>query len=155
MRRRWRPIMRLRATAGRRTSMRPCFSSWARLTRVYRTARRRFKTLHGNLVRACFKAWVEMVAIKAMERGRKLQRAGAILKNVAVYRSFHSWQVYARAAHRARLLFLRAVRGPALETWIQFTKEAKIERARNAEAVTIQRHARGRRVGGWEGVSSI
>lgn len=155
MRRRWRPIMRLRAKAGRRASMRPCFSSWARLTRVYRTARRRFETLHGNLVRACFKAWVEMVAINAMERTRKLQRAAAILKNVTVYCSFRSWGVYARAAHRSRLLFLRAVRGPALERWIRFTKEAKVERARNKAAVTIQRHVRGRRVGGWEGVSLI
>lgn len=36
MRKRWRPILRLRIRHGRRSMLRPCFSSWARLARVHR-----------------------------------------------------------------------------------------------------------------------
>lgn len=147
VRRRWRPIIRLRLKHGRRARIRPCFSSWARLTRVHKWARRRFDEIQGQWGRACFEAWADWTADMAAEKRRKLERAGRTLRNIAAFRSFRSWQVYTRAVRRAQRLFARAVGGPKLEAWIQYTDKAREERKMTNAAVIIQRHARGYLVG--------
>lgn len=147
VRRRWRPIVRLRLRHGRRSCLRPCFSSWSKLTRVHKRVRRRFDELQGRWTRSCFEAWAGWTAHQAAERLGKLERAGKTLRNIAAYRSFRSWQVYTRGARRARTLFARAVGGPTLDAWIRYTAESKKDRQRGDHAVTVQRHARGYLVG--------
>lgn len=148
-RRRWRPIFRLRVRHGRRSCLRPCFSSWSKLTRVHKRVRRRFDELQGRWTRSCFEAWAGWTAHQAAEKLRKLERAGKTLRSIAAYRSFRSWQVYTRGARRARTLFARAVGGATLGAWIRYTAESKKNRQRGDHAVTVQRHVRGYLVGSW------
>ncbi|CAM9339893.1 unnamed protein product, partial [Laminaria digitata] len=143
VRRRWRPIVRLRVRHGRRSCLRPCFSSWSKLTRVHKRVRRRFDELQGRWTRSCFEAWAGWTEHQAAEKLGKLERAGRTLRNIAAYRSFRSWQVYTRGARRARTLFARAVGAPTLGAWIRYTSESKKDRQRGDNAVTVQRHVRG------------
>lgn len=143
VRRRWRPILCLRLKHGRRACVRPPFAFWARTTRVHKWARRRFDEMQGRWIRSCFDAWADFTADRGTEKLRKLARAGRTLKNIAAYRSFRSWQGYTRSSRRARLLFARAVGGPALGAWVQYMDTARGDRRRTRAAVVIERHARG------------
>lgn len=147
VRRRWRPIIRLRIRHGRRAFMRPCFHSWSRLTRVHKWARSRFKEMEGRWTRSCFDAWAGWTADLAAEKLQKLERAARTLKNVAAYRVFRSWKDHTRGARRARKRFARVIGGPTLDAWIRYTDEARVDRKQSNAAVVIQQHARGYLVG--------
>ncbi|CAN0287228.1 unnamed protein product, partial [Ectocarpus sp. 12 AP-2014] len=143
VRKRWHPVIRLRVRHGRRSIIRPCFSSWARLARVQSWARRRFEEIEGRWERSCFHAWAEWTANLAAERQRKLERAGTTLRNIAVYRSFRSWKSYTRTTRQAHRLYARAVGGTSMAAWVQYVGMAKRQRGQKSAAVTIQRHSRG------------
>jgi len=129
VRKRWRPIVKMRMHHGRYAKMLRCLNPWKSWVAKMKRAK---KLLEGILIgdqRAHYTAWKELVQQIKKEREEIAKKALNRFIHRREFAVFNAWYSFVEKKKRIMTMMRRAIGNPAFGTWLEYTyfiKEQKM-----------------------------
>ena len=143
VRKRWRPIVRMRMHHGRYACMIRCFRPWVEWVGKMKRVRALMSGIMAGSKRNCFNEWRNTVQATKREREEIAKKCLKRMLMKAEFSCFVSWHGYTQQCRKVKTMMRRAIGCPSWNKWLDYVAQSKRERRVIRGFTALQSRARG------------